>query len=60
MCQLFFDEKSIYEISKLLLNFCNGRTNKWTDGQAQIIWPFNLLKAGGITKVTRYFKTIKI
>ena len=28
MYQLFFDEESIYEISKLYLNkFCNGRTD---------------------------------
>ena len=46
MCQLFFDEESIYEISKLYLNkFCNGRT---TD-EPKAICPFNFSKVGGIT-----------
>ena len=47
-CQLFFDEESIYEISKQYLNkFCNG----YTDGRAdkpKAICPFNFSKVGGI------------
>ena len=31
---IIFDEESIYEISKLYLSkFCNGRTDRWADGQ---------------------------
>ena len=49
MCQLFFDDESIYEISKLYLNkFCNGRMNRWTDGRAKAICPLNFSKVGGI------------
>ena len=34
MCQLFFDEESIYEVAKLYLyKFCKGRTDGWTDAQ---------------------------
>ena len=44
MCQLFFDEESIYEISKLYLNkFCNGRT----DRQAESNMPLQLFQSLG-------------
>ena len=36
MCQLIFDEESIYEISNLyLIKFCYGRTDGRTDGRAE-------------------------
>ena len=54
MCQLFFDEESIYDISKLYLNkFCNGRMGGRTDAhtnKAKAICPFNFSKVGGILK----------
>ena len=50
MCQLFFDEESIYEISKLYLNkFCNrptdGRTHTHTHGQAESNMPLQLFQS---------------
>ena len=48
MCQLSFDEESIYEISKLYLNkFCNVRSHGRTD-KAKAICPFNFSEVGGI------------
>ena len=44
MGQLFFDEESIYEISKPYLKFVmDGRTEK-----PKTICPFNFFKVGGI------------
>ena len=52
MCQLYFYEESIYEISNLYLNkFCNGRTHR----QAKAICPFNFPKVGGIKINEDYF-----
>ena len=52
MCQLFFYEESIYEISKPYLNFW---MDAWTDGlmegstnEPKAICPFNFSKVGGI------------
>ena len=51
MCQLFFDEESIYEISKLYLDkFCNRRTHGRTD-KPKAICPFNFSNIGGIKKI---------
>ena len=52
MCQLFVDDKSIYKISKPLLNFCNGRTNGWTDRQAQSNYaPSTFSKSGHLNSM---------
>ena len=49
---IFFDEESIYEISKLYLNtFCNGhtdrRTDDHTDGPAESNMPLQLFQSEG-------------
>ena len=52
MCQLFFDEESIYEISKLYLNqFCNGHTDAGTHGQAESNMPLQLFQSWGHNKM---------
>ena len=52
MYQLFFDEESIYEISKLYLNnFCNGRTDAHTHGQADSNMPLQLFQSWGHKKL---------
>ena len=48
--QLFFDEESVYEISKPYLKICldgqmDGRSDK-----PKAICPFNFSKVGGITR----------
>ena len=48
MGHLFFDEESIYEISKPYLKFVtDGRTDKRLDNP-KAICPFNFFKIGGI------------
>ena len=53
MCLLFFDEESIYELSKLYLNkFCltDAQTDGGTDGQAQSNMPLQLFQSWGHKK----------
>ena len=53
--QLFFDEESIYEISKPYLKFVmDGRTDARMD-KPKAICPFNFFKVGGIIT---FFNTI--
>ena len=48
ICQLFFDEESIYEISKMyLLKFWNRRTDGRAEGHAQSNMPFQLFQSWG-------------
>ena len=55
MYQIFFDEESIYEISKLYLRFvtdgcADGSTNGPMEGQAQSNMPLQLQKLKGHNK----------
>ena len=63
MCQIFFDEESIYEISKLyLFEFFNGHMDGWTKGRTdkpKAICPFNFSKVGGIKSLDVAYKCSK-
>ena len=53
MCQLFFDEESIYEISKPYPKFLkDGRRTDICTYKPKAICPFTFIKVGGIKSVS--------